>query len=178
MLRFKENIRFNPAQLKNTQHYPHILSPGSRHHDRGPRVPRPRGGHGGRAGGRGADQGGRGRDQAEAGRQDGEGVARGQALPGPQNLSGGDLQHPDLPPDLRVQDESHKESGSDSDVCTDKDCKLAWLRGRHFSISADLAVASWCCLLARMVTEVGFIMMTSFELKLLPIHCLLRQTCG
>ena len=135
-------------------------------------MPRPRGGHGGRAGGRGADQGGRGRDQAEAGRQDGEGVARGQALPGPQNLSGGDLQHtdlhpdlqhpdlhpdlqhPDLPPDLRVQEESHKESGSDSDVCTDKDCKLAWLRGRHFSISADLAVASWCCLLARMVTEV------------------------
>ena len=117
-------------------------------------MPRPRGGHGGRAGGRGADQGGRGRDQAEAGRQDGEGVARGQALPGPQNLSGGDLQHPDLHPDLRVQDESHKELGSDSDVCTDKDCKLAWLRGRHFSISADLAVASWCCLLARMVTEV------------------------
>ena len=120
-------------------------------------MPRPRGGHGGRAGGRGADQGGRGRDQAEAGRQDGEGVARGQALPGPQNLSGGDLQHPDLPPDLRVQEESHKELGEDSDVCTDKDCKLAWLRGRHFSISADLAVASWCCLLARMVTEVGFI---------------------
>ena len=139
------------------------MSPGSRHHDRGPRVPRPRGGHGGRAGGRGADQGGRGRDQAEAGRQDGEGVARGQALPGPQNLPGGDLQHPDLPPDLRVQEESHKELGSDSDVCTDKDCKLAWLRGRHFSISADLAVASWCCLLARMVTEVGFKMLTIFK---------------
>ena len=39
-------------------------------------------------------------------------------------------------------------------MCVDKECKLSWLRGRHFSISADLAVAGWCCLLARMVTEV------------------------
>ena len=35
----------------------------------------------------------------------------------------------------------------------DKDCKLSWLQGRHFSVSACLAVGSWCCLLARLVTE-------------------------
>ena len=49
------------------------------------------------------------------------------------------------------KDEHHKKD----EVCVDKECKLSWLRGRHFSISADLAVAGWCCLLARMVTEVN-----------------------
>ena len=51
---------------------------------------------------------------------------------------------------LDFQENSHKKD----DVCTDKGCKLSWLRGRHFSISAYLAVASWCLVLARMVTEV------------------------
>ena len=50
-------------------------------------------------------------------------------------------------------------------MCVDKECKLSWLRGRHFSISADLAVAGWCCLLARMVTEVNstFLLMIDFN---------------
>ena len=54
---------------------------------------------------------------------------------------------------IKSKDERHKEN----EVCVDKECKLSWLRGRHFSISADLAVAGWCCLLARMVTEVKYV---------------------
>ena len=59
-----------------------------------------------------------------------------------------------------TKDEHHKKD----EVCVDKECKLSWLRGRHFSISADLAVAGWCCLLARMVTEVKNAILISVNL--------------
>ena len=49
-----------------------------------------------------------------------------------------------------LQEESHKTD----DICVDKNCKLSWLQGRHFSVSACIAVGGWCCLLARLVTEV------------------------
>lgn len=40
-------------------------------------------------------------------------------------------------------------------VCVDAECKMSWLRDKHFSVSAKLAMAAWICLLARLVTEVS-----------------------
>ena len=39
-------------------------------------------------------------------------------------------------------------------VCVDAECKMSWLKDKHFSVSAKLAMAAWICLLARLVTEV------------------------
>ena len=40
-------------------------------------------------------------------------------------------------------------------VCVDAECKMSWLRDKHFSVSAKLAMAAWICLLGRLVTEVS-----------------------
>ena len=49
------------------------------------------------------------------------------------------------------QTEDHKLDN----ICVDAECKMTWLRDKHFSVSAKLAMAAWICLLGRLVTEVS-----------------------
>ena len=48
-------------------------------------------------------------------------------------------------------DDQISEHKTDS-VCEDGNCILAWLEGKHFSLSAKLSMAAWTVLLARLVT--------------------------
>ena len=49
----------------------------------------------------------------------------------------------------------HTEDHKLDNVCVDAECKMSWLRDKHFSVSAKLAMAAWICLLGRLVTEVS-----------------------